>query len=129
MELPDNLRGLLARNLETLMEKVPALDSQPKISDKGKFSQSTAGRVLRAESALNLDNLEALAKAANLDPWQLLVPGLDPINKPELALSKSERESLAKIRQIVANTPVDAELFTTSGDMNTPATARKTAKR
>lgn len=100
--LPGNLRGTLARNLETVMQKVPALGSQPKIAVKGKLGQSSVGRVLRAEVAVNLDNLEGLAKAANLKPWQLLVPELDPMNPPRIdarGLKNDELELLAKYRE------------------------------
>lgn len=107
VDLPNNVRGVLARNLEVIMAKVPALGSQPKIAGKGKLAPSSVGRAFRAEVAVNIDSLEGLAEAANLEPWQMLVPGLDPLNPPKLEGSGSERELLEKIRNIVAHKPVE----------------------
>lgn len=100
VDLPENLRGTLARNLETILTKVPALNSQPKIAAKGKLGQSSVGRVFRAEVAVNIDNVEGLAKAANLQPWQLLVPDLDPHRPPSLGagLAIEEGEALSRLR-------------------------------
>jgi transcriptional regulator with XRE-family HTH domain len=101
LELPTGLRGALARNLATIMDRSPAFDSQPKIAAKSKIGQSTIGRILRAEVPVTLDNLEALAKGLTLEPWQLLVPGLDPSRPPKLgeaSLPTDEREVLELYR-------------------------------
>lgn len=100
VDLPDNLRGVLATNLETILTKVVALNSQPKIAAKGKIGQSSVGRVFRAEVAVNLDNVEALAKAANVAPWQLLVPDLDPTRPPTLGagMAIEEGEALSRLK-------------------------------
>lgn len=107
VEIPDNLRGVLARNLFTIMEGSPAFSSQPKVAQKSRIAQTSIGRFTRAEVAATLDNVEALARALNLEPWQLLVPDLDPTKPPKLGrgevdIPADERELLASYRRASA---------------------------
>lgn len=100
VELPGNLRGVLAKNVQTVMEKVPALGSQPKLATKG-IGQTTVGRIARAETAVNLDNLEELAAKIKVQPWQLLVPNLDPTKIPALRgqYSLEEGEAMSRLQK------------------------------
>lgn len=101
VELPAGARGVLATNIGTIMDKVPALRSQPKVAEKGKLGQSSVGRVLRGEVNVKLDSIEAIGRAASLEAWQMLVPGLDPLKPPKLGggdLAQDERELLQLYR-------------------------------
>ena len=52
------------------------------------------------ESGASIDQLDTLAKVYGLEPWQLLVPNLDPTNPPMLAtISKQQLEMLERIKQ------------------------------
>ncbi len=42
----------------------------------------TGRRALKALKAIDLDTLDAIAHGLHLEPWQLLIPGLDPKNLP-----------------------------------------------
>lgn len=74
VNLPRDIRGTLARNLEVLMGVKEAWSSQPKIAHLSGMAQSSVGRILRAEVYATLENLEGLARAFRCQPWQLLLP-------------------------------------------------------
>ena len=47
-------------------------------------AQGTAQRVLGGETSIGIDVLQQIAELFKLEPWQLLVPGLDPARVPGL---------------------------------------------
>jgi transcriptional regulator with XRE-family HTH domain len=62
------------------MRARPDLDLLPKIvaaSDK-RLSNGTLDRIRRGASATDIDTLEELAATFGVEPWQLLVEGLNP---------------------------------------------------
>lgn len=89
---------VLAANLKRLMADHPDLGTQAALSKRCRIAQSTVARILSANQAAQIDSLEALAKAFRLEPWQLLVPDLDPRQPPLLrALNQHERELYERI--------------------------------
>lgn len=82
----------LAENLRALMNATPDLNSQPKVGKRSKIDQRTVGRILNCENSPTLKQIDALAEAFGLLPWQLLVPNLDPANVPAVSLTQDERE-------------------------------------
>lgn len=93
--------GLLAANLATLMATAADLDSQQKLARRCKMDQRTVGRILNRTNAATLPQIDKLAAAFGLEPWQLLVPGLHPTNPPILA---TESAALLKLLQDIGNT-------------------------
>lgn len=94
---PMKLKPILAANLKVLMEARNL--SQMELHRRSKVSQSTVGRILRQAVAADLDTLAALARALDLDPWQLLIPNLDPREPPALQpISIRERELYQRLR-------------------------------
>ncbi len=85
--------------LRTNMGKVIAHArlTEPQFAKRAKVDQKTLWRVLHGSSEPTLDTVSKLAKAAGLDPWQLLAPDLEPDNPPLLA-AQSER-----LRQVLTN--------------------------
>lgn len=91
------------------MKANPELGSQPRVGKRSKIDQRTVGRILNCENSPTLKQIDALAEAFGLLPWQLLVPGLDPENPPAVSLTQDERdlyqrlslaaETLAKYRK------------------------------
>lgn len=69
-------RDVLAENIKKLMAATPALSTFPQITAAGGGSNGTLDRIRRKKTATGIDNLEPLADAYGLAPWQLLVPGL-----------------------------------------------------
>lgn len=85
---------VLAENLEALRIAARDLNTQPKIAKKAGFDQKTAWRIFNKVNEPTLEQLSKFAKAFGLQPWQLLVPGLDPINPPALALPAAGTQTL-----------------------------------
>jgi hypothetical protein len=95
-----SLAAVLAANIKELMKHSlyrERLGSNPKLGSATKLGSSAIHRV-RAGHNATLETLEALAKAFDLEPWQLLVPINDPKNPPALkTLSEAEVAFYAKI--------------------------------
>ncbi len=74
----------LGKNLRQLVgegRRYPTLEALAARSGVGK---STIARARNGENALRIDNLEDIARAFNLEPWQMLVDNVDPTNPPSL---------------------------------------------
>jgi hypothetical protein len=72
--LPTDLRQVVATNLNSLMDA----EGSPCPSDKAVERASgvgyrTVGRMREAKVAANLDTIQAVAKAFNVEAWQLLM--------------------------------------------------------
>jgi len=93
--------GVLAQNLKALMRAKAGPKSQMGLGKKSSVAQATIGRILSqgGENA-RIETVAKLAKAYGLEAWQLMVPGMDPVNPPVLqAASKEERELYDRLRQ------------------------------
>lgn len=82
---PSRSLQVLAENLERLMGASLDLNSQPRLAARTKIDQKTIWRILHRQNEPSIDKVEKIAAAFGFEPWQLLVPKLDPLNKPELA--------------------------------------------
>lgn len=94
------LRITLARRIDDLMRAKPGVDTQMALARRSGVGQSTIGRILRAETAATIDNVEALAGALGVAPAQLLhdsgLSGVSESVPPEFAhLPQAERERIA----------------------------------
>lgn len=93
---------VLGENLAALMAARPELDSNPKVAAKTRLGTGTISRLRNGMVDANLDTLERIAKAFEVEPWQLLVPGLTPANLPTLQpISEQERKLYARIAEAV----------------------------
>jgi transcriptional regulator with XRE-family HTH domain len=84
---------VLGANLAALMASNEELNSNPKVSKKTGLGTGSISRLRNGDVDANLSTLEKIARAFDLAPWQLLVPGLDPGNLPAL-LAATETEKL-----------------------------------
>lgn len=97
-------REVLGANIKALMEASTQCRSTTALEKatlhKGcKVGKSTIDRALKGETTLNLDYIEAIAKVFQLDPWQLLTPGLRPNNPPVLrSVGEAEEQMYSKIK-------------------------------
>lgn len=82
---------VLGKNLGALMESHPNLSSNPKLASKTGLGTGTLSRLRNGEVDATVSTLEKLAVAFELEPWQLLVPRMDPGNPPAL-LNATEAE-------------------------------------
>ncbi|MGJ7497493.1 helix-turn-helix domain-containing protein [Variovorax sp. RT4R15] len=97
------LRAIVGDNLRRLMEKRPNLDSNPKLSVRSGIGVATISRIINGETAATLDTLGMLARAFELQPWQLMVPNLDSTNPQILqSISAKEAELYTRLRESIA---------------------------
>jgi hypothetical protein len=87
---------VVAQNLRRLMDDHVELRTQSALARRSKVPQRTIGRIVNKEVTPSLDVLEDLAKPFDLQPWQLLVPNLDPKNPPVLRFASAAEEALYK---------------------------------
>lgn len=92
---------LFAANLEALMSATPELKSNPKLAQKTGLSTASISRLRNAQGNANLETLEAIAHAFHMEPWQLLVPHMEPRNPPALQpLTEQERRLYERLREV-----------------------------
>lgn len=92
-------RQILAENLAKLMSSRPELDSQPKVAARSGLGQTSISRLLRQDASATTDSLDQIARAFGMEPWQLLVRGLEPFNMPRLkTVPERELELLDRLR-------------------------------
>jgi transcriptional regulator with XRE-family HTH domain len=101
----DTARKIVATNLSALMVSAGMVlkNGDPNQSALARVSgadQRTVGRILAQEQSATVDMLEVLAKPFSLDPWQLLIPGLDPHNPPVFVISEAERAFYRKLEEL-----------------------------
>ncbi|MES2910583.1 MAG: hypothetical protein V4718_04295 [Pseudomonadota bacterium] len=87
--------AVVSANLNTLMKAYPDLSSNLKLDKKTKIGTGAISRARNGQN-LTLITMEALAKAFDLEVWQLLVPGLDPANAPVLGIAGKKEQELYK---------------------------------
>lgn len=80
----EDLKLVLRDNLRRLLKLLPGESGVAQLMAKTGFKNGTAQRLLAAETSIGLDVLSQLARGFDLQPWQLLVQGLDPENLPAL---------------------------------------------
>ena len=59
-------------------------------------------RIAGEKHAATVDTLDLLAERIGCQPWQLLVPNMDPDNLPMLVMGKAERELYDRVRALLA---------------------------
>lgn len=76
---------------------------------KSGLGKGTVERIIKDDARLKLGVIETLAKSCNLEPWQLLVPNLDPVAPPMLAeAAAAERAKLHALRLVIGNPEQDS---------------------
>lgn len=93
--LRDNLTALCHYHLEK--PEIPINE----LKRRSGVSVASISRIKEAETSVGLDILERLAQVFGLQPWHLLVPGLDPSNPPVTHITEAERELYARIKRAV----------------------------
>lgn len=78
-----NIEKVLASNLKRLMKARGWSARELSRRSKGEISDRYVGMLRQGQSSATLNIIEVLAEALEVDPWQLLVPNLDPL--PERA--------------------------------------------
>lgn len=92
------LLDTLADNLAALMAAHAELNTQLAVAKRAGMDQRTVGRILHREHSPTLTQVEKLARAFSLLPWQLLTPRYDPDDPPSMVLTSSQREAWNTVR-------------------------------
>jgi hypothetical protein len=87
------MRHVLARNVRKLMEHhFSESSNRPKsLAKAAGLSLSTVQRMIAAENGASLDNIESVALALQVSPYQLLIAVLD-IKNPQVVKGATEAE-------------------------------------
>lgn len=94
----------LAANLNRLMDTHLSLSSNPKLAKRSGLGIGTIARTRNADVSVNLDTLDSIAACFDLQPWQLLVHGLDPLHPPVLrSLSAAEADLFERLRSVIVD--------------------------
>ncbi len=88
----------LAANLAALMAASVELKSQAAVAKRAGMDQRTVGRIINREHSPTVVQLERLARAFGIAPWQLLVPRFDPGDPPAMPLTVSQRDAWNTMR-------------------------------
>lgn len=107
--MPSDIKQTLADNLVRLMHKDDAHTmTQAELARRSKVDQRYIGRLLKAEFNASVKVLERLARSFDLQPWQLLVPGLDPHNPPFNHVTEAEKRLYERLKE-AARMVMDSE--------------------
>lgn len=74
------------------MNRSAELPTQKAVAKRSGMDQTTVGRILNCKHSPTLKQIDGLADAFGLLPWQLLVPSLDATNPPVVVLTSEERQ-------------------------------------
>lgn len=99
----DTARGVLAANLRLLIERASKQGVRPSVRSwaTGKGLDVRLVRLLKGQHAVTLDNLEKIAEACGLQPWQLLVEDMGgPAAQPP-QITDADRELLKRLRHLL----------------------------
>lgn len=113
---------VLWNNVKALMDHHYGEENLNRLAREAKFGPGTASRIKEQKTSAGLDTLDKVARAFNLETWQLLVPGLDPAAPPAAVpqprLSPSELSQVEQARQLLHDmSPAQKDLFINSEDM------------
>lgn len=88
----------LAANMNRIMTRLKnagsELASNEKLAAKAGISSNTVGRMRRGDGSVGVISVSRVAKVLGLKAWELLYPGLDPSERPEVISDPTERALL-----------------------------------
>lgn len=95
-------KAVLWRNVQALMRKHYGAENLSRLARECDIGLGTATRIKQQQTSVGLEIVDKLAEHFGLQPWQLIVPGLDPDNPPTLLpVTPSERQLYERLRQAV----------------------------
>jgi transcriptional regulator with XRE-family HTH domain len=98
-KVPSSLRIVIAENVRRRAEQVfigatnmpVAIRMATADADSERMAKSNIQKVIAGKTSITLEQLDALARALDLSPYQLLIPSLDAKN-PQLAKGATQDE-------------------------------------
>lgn len=115
------LTEVLAENVRALMDErgLKQTGVAKNATRAGKpIDQRTVGRVLAGEFPAQVTTLDGLAAGIGVEPWQLLVPNLDPKSLPKPVVPDLTEEQLSQVERVLGEleklSPAQRDLFVTN---------------
>jgi hypothetical protein len=107
-------RKVLSENLRALMSVRPDLGTIKKVAEASgsALSNGKVGRIYAASHTTDIDTLQDLASVFKLEPWQLLVEGLNPNALPRLADASVLNQILDAVRSSAATVHENVSMTT-----------------
>lgn len=97
----DEIKDMVAANLKRLRQYKDMNRTQ--FAEHCGMRNGTYFRLEGAEVTQHIESLDKIAKANDLEVWQLLVPSFDPSNPPAIRqLSETEKEFYEKMKEMSA---------------------------
>lgn len=124
-----NSKQILWENLVALMKRDYGKENLTRLAEDAKIGPGTSSRLKAQQTSVGIDVLDALAVAFKVEPWQLMVPGLDAA-KPQQLITLDEADLYAKLRDVVAQQSAQIHgttigLLTKGGDTTPQGLARR----
>lgn len=95
-------KKLLAAAVMALMTKHYGGENISRLAKDCKIGLGSAARVRDGETSVGLDIVDKIAEHFHVKPWELLVQGFSPDNRPTLQpLSEQERKLYARLAEAV----------------------------
>lgn len=92
------LRQVLAENVAALMRSRPDLATDAQLRRRAKLGGGQIDGIRKGTKAATIDTIERVARAFGLEPYQLLVPGLDPDNPATVRLPANEKRFYERLQ-------------------------------
>lgn len=92
-----NATEVLAATLRRLCAPGQRFESITALGARADLGKSTVDRLKKGESAPTLTTLDKIAHAYSLQPWQMLVPDVDPAHPPKLYSDVLEPQDIAML--------------------------------
>lgn len=113
---------ILWENVSALMKHRYGRENLTRLAADCKLGPGTATRIKEQKTSVGLDVLEKIGRHFDLDPWQLLVPGMEADNPPVIATPTAEHqqfiERLRRTQEAIAGV-LRLEGNTRPGDLDT----------
>jgi hypothetical protein len=84
-------KQVLRDNVISLMEDRWGRLNKLRLAEEAGIGVSSAQRLLEAETKIGVDIIAKVARVFDLEAWQLMHPGLDPLNPPQTSADASPR--------------------------------------
>ena len=104
MKKPDS-KLVLWENVSALMKAKYGRENLTRLAAEAKVGPGTVSRIKAHETSVGLDVVEAIARIFKVEPWQLLVPGLDVADLPAISIGSSNWPFAIDRSAVLALTP------------------------
>jgi transcriptional regulator with XRE-family HTH domain len=98
----DPIESVLWANVLALMTHHYGKEHLSKLAKKAGVAVATVSRIKEQQTSVGVKLVESIARAYDLQAWQLLTPGFDPSNPPVLRPVSAAEAKLYERLQIAA---------------------------